>query len=182
MKPKALIIMALLAVFLSFASGVAKVAVTLQEDHSREKHEIASTSQKTNYSFSIGFKETSSDFPEEIIVRFENRGDGLMLHNFMLQFLSDEDSYWGLNDDFRFVDRQLVLIENSIVSDTLRLDSFSYKSMKTNEFVSFEDFKESLLSGSGFKVLGIIGDRSKAQNPFESNLTTRSNMIEYRVE
>ena len=173
--------MAMLAICQSLESGAEKVAVTLQEDHSREKHEIAGTSQQTNYSFSIEFKETSSDFPEEIIVRFENKGDGLMLHNFILQFFSDEDSYWGLNDDFRFGVRPLILLKDSIVSETLRLDSFSYQSMKTNKFVSFEDFKKSLLSGNGFKVLGIIGDRSKAQNPFESNLTTRSNMIEYKI-
>ena len=73
----------------------------------------------------------------------------------------------------------MILLKDSIVCETLRLDSFSYRSMKTNEIVSFEVFKESLLSGKGFKVLGIIGDRSRAQNPFESNLTTRSNMIEY---
>lgn len=172
---KTFVLSTLIIVFLYSFSAIS------QEDHSQEKQEIACTIQKANYSFTIEFKETNSDFPEEIIVKFENKGDGVILHNFILQFFSEENSYRGLNDDFRFGVRPLILLKDSVVCETLRFDSFSYQSMKTNEFVSFEVFKESLLSGNGFKVLGIIGDRSRAQNLFESNLTTRSNMIEYKI-
>ena len=147
-----------------------------------DRQEKTRTIRGTSYKFSIEFKETSLNFPEEIVVKFENNGDSVSLYNFSLQFISKEGSYWGINDDFSFLETPLMLKKDTVFSKTLRLNSFHFKSMKTKEFVSSEVFKENMIANKGFNVVAIIGDLSKARNPYESNLITRSNMIEYKIE
>lgn len=139
---------------------------------------------KGKYRFTIEFKESKkTELPEEVTIKFENNCEYVALHNFILKFYSEKDSYWGINDDFRFTpDNPLILTGDTIISMTLNLKSFKFKSMKTNEFKSLDEMKKILLSNPEYSIEATINDPSKRENPYESSLLTRSNMITIKTE
>lgn len=54
--------------------------------------------------------------------------------------------------------------------------------MKTNEFKTLKEMKEALLSNPEYRIEATINDPSKRENPYESSLLTRSNMITIKTE
>jgi len=139
---------------------------------------------KGKYRFTIEFKENKkTELPEEVTIKFENNCEYIALHNIILNFYSEKDSYWGINDDFRFTpDNPLILTGDTIITMTLNLNSFKFKSMKTNEFKSLKEMKETLLSNPEYSIVATINDPSKRENPYESSFLTRSNMITIKTE
>ena len=73
----------------------------------------------------------------------------------------------------------MIISKDSTFCKEFRLDELQFKSFAKYELVSFITLKKAMLSTPVFKVLATIGDMSKAKNPYESNLSTNSNVIEY---
>lgn len=139
---------------------------------------------KGKYGFTIEFKENKkSNSLEEVTIKFENNCKYIALHNFLLNFYSEKECYWGINDEFRFTpDNPLILTRDTIITKTLKLESFKFKSMKTKEFKSLKEMMNTLQSYPEYRIVATIGDPSKSENPYESNLLTRSNMITIKTE
>jgi len=136
------------------------------------------------YRFTIEFKENKkSNSLEEVTIKFENNCESIALNNFLLNFYSEKECYWGINDDFRFTpDNPLILTGDTIITKTLKLESFKFKSMKTDEFKSLKEMMNTLQSNPEYRIVATIGDPSKSENPYESSLLTRSNMITIKTE
>lgn len=134
---------------------------------------------EARYDFSISFKNSNSDFPESIVVTIKGKSDSISLNGLVFQFLSSNGSYWAYNDNFSYKDTPLILSKDSTFCKEFRLDEMQFKAFAKYELVSFITLKKAMLSTPVFKVLATIGDLSKAKNPYESNLSTSSNVIEY---
>ncbi len=139
---------------------------------------------KGKYRITIELKENKkTELPEEVTIKFENNCEYIALHNFLLNFYSEKNCYWGINDDFRFTpDNPLILAGDTIITKTLKLESFKFKSMKTHEFRSLEEMKNTLLSNPEYRIEATIIDPSRGENPYESSFLARSNMITIKTE
>ena len=166
--------------FLFISSSTVKHTVKKGLIESKETSRLV---RKTRFKFTITLKELNQNFPAEIFVEIENNDNIITLHNFILNIYSNNDSYWGINEDFRFLKKNpLTLKENSIFEKTIKLESFKFKSMKTNEFKSLKEVKETLMSGREYRIVATITDPSRSKNPYESNLSVRSSMITVKTE
>ena len=138
-----------------------------------------STGLEARYDFSISFKNSNLDFPESIVVTIKGKSDSISLNGLVFQFISSNGSYWAYHNDFNYSKNSLIIPKDSIFRKEFRIDDLQFKSFATYELISFITLKKAMLSNTMFKVLATIGDMSKAKNPYESNLSSSSNIIEY---
>jgi hypothetical protein len=134
------------------------------------------------YDFSISIDSSSSDFPKSIVLTIKSNTDSLSLNGLVFQFFTSNGNYWAVNDDFKFDKTPLKLNKDASFSKEFKLDEFQFTSFSTTKQVSFDTFKEAVLSNPLFNVLATIGDMSKTKNPYESNLIGRSNVVEYTIQ
>lgn len=165
--------------FISLCSIELLFGAGLKKDNPSNNQIAKNTGLEARYDFSISFGISKSDFPESIVVTLKGKSDSISLNGLLFEFIASNGSYWAFNDDFRFTKTPLIVSKDSTFCKEFRLDELQFQSFRTKERVSFNTFKEAMLSNSVIKVLASIGDMSKAKNPYESNLSTRSNVIEY---
>jgi hypothetical protein len=133
----------------------------------------------SKYQLSISFGKTSkNNIPKEICITFKNNCDFIALHNFQISFYCDKDSYRGINEDFRFSpSAPLTLMGDTSFTKTIKLNDFTFTSIKTKETKSLKEMMNTLQSTSEYRIIATINDPSKKENPYESNLYSRSNML-----
>jgi hypothetical protein len=170
-----LFFISLCSVELLFGAGLDKNNPT--NDQNSKKPSI-----DARYDFSISINTSNADFPESIVLTIKSNADSLSLNGLVFEFLTSNGNYWAVNDDFRFDKTPLKLNKNVSFCKEFKLDELQFISFLTKKQVSFDTFKETMLTNPLINVLATIGDVSKAKNPYESNLSSRSNVIEYTIQ
>jgi hypothetical protein len=165
--------------FIFLCSVELVLGAEFDKDSPGDHQVVKSTGLEARYDFSISFGSSDSDFPESIVVTIKGQSDSIRLNGLLFEFIASSGSYWAYNDDLSSTKTPLNISKDSTFSQAFRLEDLQFQSFKTKKRVSFTTFKEAMPSNQVIKVLASIGDRSRATNPYESNLYARSNVIEF---
>ena len=134
---------------------------------------------KFDYKFIISANQLINRIPKSISIQIENNEQAkIKLNNLVLNFYIDEEGFWGIADNTRFVDKDLVVPPNLKFNKTINFDSLIFTSFDKNKRVSVNDLKNKIKSSKKVNIRASMSDMRKLENPLESSSLTWSNLIE----
>ncbi|TKG88871.1 hypothetical protein EYV94_26390 [Puteibacter caeruleilacunae] len=144
--------------------------------------QLSSEAIASTYKFTIQVDKEESNFPSSVFVKIENHRDHLSLSNFLLFIYSDSESYCGTVEQFRYNSSPLVLGKDSILAKNLYLNDFEFKSLKSAEIKELSKIKQTISNCDEYRIVATFFDPSRRNNPYESNLNRRSNMLKIKTK
>lgn len=101
--------------------------------------------------------------------------------NFNLSIYTDDNGYWP-TDDFRFLERKLNSVNDTIIEKVLDLESCKFHSFKDSLEISYAVFRNRIYSSRRIAISASMNDFDLLKNPLSSSSLRHSNLIELIYE
>lgn len=118
---------------------------------------------------------------KHIKVRLTHGAGYTPMSNFLLTIYSDNNGYWLVMEDSRFLEKEFNSINDTIIEKDLYLDLYKFRSY-TDSVFSYLDLKNRINSSKRIAILATMNDMVFLKDPLSSSSLRRSNMIEIIYE
>src|SRR5258706_4973801 len=132
-----------------------------------------------DYNFTISVNQVIDKIPKSISIQIvNNEKSKIKLNNLVLNFYVNEESFSGIADSIRFLDKDLILTQNQKFNRILNFDSLTFTSFDKGKNISVNELKNKIKSSKKISIRASMSDMRKLENPLESRSLTWSNLIE----